>query len=411
MKILIVCKSLPHRITGGIQTHTWKLSEWLLHLGHEVSILSAGSFLGGTKRYFLEGCQIIEIPYLPGRKLPLVSTFAEELAFNVAAARWLRVQASKFDVVHLQGRSGCMYAGAQLSTPVVTTFHGLVSVENTRIGVKRRFSLGRWLHEYWATFFERRAMQHSDANIGVSQEMGEKIRLLSPNGRGKVVVVPNGVDTPPLPESSETDPNLLLFVGRIERIKGIYPLVEAMQQVPAHIHLIMIGEGAERAGLERQIVAAGLQERIKMIGAQPSKVVFEYLHRATALVLPSFYETLSIVLLEANACGKPIVASDLPGMREVIQHQVNGLLVPPGEPETLAKGIAEIFADPSAAARMGEAGWMITRERYSWQKIALQTERLYGNLLAQKINPSVSGKAVLDKSKYSRFTKLVSAHF
>ncbi|MCY7329738.1 MAG: glycosyltransferase family 4 protein, partial [Saprospiraceae bacterium] len=107
----------------------------------------------------------------------------------------------------------------------------------------------------------------------------------------------------------------------------------------------------------------------------------------------------------------PIVASDLPGMREVIQHQVNGLLVPPGEPETLAKGIAEIFADPSAAARMGEAGWMITRERYSWQKIALQTERLYGNLLAQKINPSVSGKAVLDKSKYSRFTKLVSAHF
>jgi len=384
MKILIVCKSLPHRVAGGIQTHTWKMSEWLVRLGHEVSILTAGSFRQPIKRYALDGRNILEIPYFPGRKLPYFKVLAEEMGFNVAASRWIRAHKTDFDIVHLQGRSGFLFPSAQSKVPVVTTFHGLISVENARIGVKRRFDLGTWLHECVATYFEKKSMRFSDINIAVSREMALEMRHLSPKWGNKVQILPNGVDLPPSPKSLENESNLLVFVGRLERIKGVFPLIEAMKQVPTRIHLTMIGEGSERAEIEQQIAAAGLQSRIRLLGAQPSEVVFEHLHRAAALVLPSFHETQGIVLLEANACGKPVVASDIPGIREVVTNGENGLLTPVGDPKKLAACIAEMFENPVAAARMGEAGCVIVREKFAWEKIALCTERLYGNLLAEK---------------------------
>ncbi|MEZ4932850.1 MAG: glycosyltransferase [Saprospiraceae bacterium] len=109
MKILYVCKSLPHNFQGGIQTHVWKLSEWMVLLGHEVSILTAGSLAKGERKSVMGGRTIIELPYFPGRRLPFWSEAAEELSFNVAARLWLLKNQSSYDIIHLQGRSGNLF--------------------------------------------------------------------------------------------------------------------------------------------------------------------------------------------------------------------------------------------------------------------------------------------------------------
>lgn len=384
MKILLVCKSLPPSAIGGIQTHTWKLSEHLLGLGHEVSILSAGSWRRSVRVQTIEGRQVIEIPYFPGRKLPFLSAFTEEWAFNWAASRWLERQAAQFDVVHVQGRSGFAFAGKQGQTPLVATFHGLARVENERSGRHRNKSLGTWLHEKWAAYHEKNTLRRADACIAVSREMLAEMEEVWPQIAPKTTLLPNGVDLPkrmlPVPANARQ----LLFVGRIDRIKGVFPLVEAMKQVHPDVHLRLVGDGPDRPALEKAIRQAGLTSRIECCGAQTQAVVFAEIQASFALVLPSYHETQGIVLLEANACARPVIASDIPGIREVVRQGETGSLVPAGDPQALAGAINWLFEHPASITQWGQAGQAQVAQKFSWAKIALETERLYGQMLASK---------------------------
>lgn len=385
MKILFVCKSLPPKVAGGIQTHVWKLSGKMRDLGHDVSILSAGSLFRGEERAMRDGREIIEIPYLPGRRLPFLPELAEEWAFNRAAAAWLRRHASAFDIVHLQGRSGFTFAGQQRKTPLVATFHGFLSLEH-RHGKKQR--LAEKCHAAWAGGFEKNLLRSVDACIAVSPEMRDEMEELLPGVAAKTTVITNGVDVPKtLPRPDVTDPNLLLFVGRICELKGIYPLLETMRNLPERIRLVVVGDGEDRAEMMRRAEAAGLEERVQFVGSQPPERVFEWVHRARALVLPSYHETQGIVLLEANACGKPVAASDLPGTRSVVTLNENGLLFEAGNVTQMTAAIRAIFDDDELARRLGLRGRAIAAERFSWEKIALETERVYGRILAQKSQP------------------------
>lgn len=359
----------------------------MAELGHDVSILTAGPFFNLESTRRVEGRNIIAIPSFPGRKLPFFSDFMEEWAFNIAVQHWLWQNEGRFDVIHVQGRSGFTSAGIGLKTPVVTTFHGLMSVENARSGKKQHQNLSQRVHEWWATRFERRALRRSDACIAVSEEMLHELDMLDPMARAKTRILPNGVDVPETEQPTALQlgaSEQLLFVGRLDPIKGVYPLIEAMRRVHPRVRLTMIGNGPERAGLERAIEAAGLGERVQLLGALPQEQVFEQIRRSFALVLPSFHETQGIVLLEANACAVPVVASDIPGIREVVTHQMNGLMAPAGDAEGLSRQINWLFANPQEAIKMGLQGRNTVRTRFSWQHIALETERVYGRLLAEK---------------------------
>lgn len=385
MKILLVCKSLPPAVIGGIQTHTWKLSEWLIRLGHEVSILTAGSWRGGIRSERRDGRECIAIPYIPGRKLPFLSKLAEEWAFNRAAQTWLRANAQYFDIVHLQGRSGFTFPGQQTATPVVATFHGLVSVENERSKRSGRPNWDTRWHEHWATYWERNTLRHADACIAVSGEMRREMEVVWPDAMPKTALLPNGVDLPPLQHAISPDTsNHLLFVGRLDRIKGLFIMIEAMKTTHPAIRLTIVGDGPDRSVLEAAIDSAGLRHRVTLTGALPQEKVYEHIHAAFALVLPSFHETQGIVLLEANACGKPVIASDIPGIREVVRQGETGWLFPVGNAQALASYINRTWAQAEESAALGQAGRHHVADCFAWEKIALETERLYGHVLAQK---------------------------
>lgn len=378
LKILYVVKSLPDSFKGGIQTHIWELTRCMMELGHEVTILSAGSLRKGPERYKEDGREIIKIPYLPGRKLPFFQMTLEELNFNVVARNWIRRNGHDFDIIHLQGRSGTLISRSMMrKVPTVVTFHGLISVETRHFHGMKRWTLDRRLHQWMATRFEKRPLSHFAGIICVSKEMQKSLELVHKVPKDKTQIIYNGIDTNIAMANGELDPNLLVYVGRIDWRKGVFTLLDAMKTLKEQVKLVVIGDGPAMPEIKQEVAKSGLSNRVNLLGSKNHNEIYDWLRKAYALVLPSFYETQGIVLMEANVLGRPVIGCNVPGVNEVVIDGHNGLLVPPGKAEQLADSVNYLFDHPEMAKEMGINGRKRMEEVFRWDEIARQTEAFY----------------------------------
>jgi glycosyltransferase involved in cell wall biosynthesis len=189
----------------------------------------------------------------------------------------------------------------------------------------------------------------------------------------KVVVIPNGVDLGnfALPRAT-SDAGLandirVGFIGRLDPIKRIDDLVAAMTQLGSDYRLDIYGEGAERGRIEAQIAALKLNDRVTLHGSigRPTDALSEM----DVLVLPSSAEGFGLVLIEAFAAGVPVVATDAPGIRDVVSNGNTGLLVPVGDAAALARAIRSVREDRRAwKNRVDEARKEVER-RYTWDRV------------------------------------------
>jgi len=258
-----------------------------------------------------------------------------------------------------------------------------------------------------SSWVERTAYLAADAVIAVSRGMRTDVLEVYPDlDPAKVHVVGNGVDAqayrpvhdPDVVRSLGVDPDrpYALFVGRITRQKGLMHLLAAAEQLPAEAGLVLCA-GAADTPAERQAVAdavAELQTRrsgVVWIEAMlPREQLVPLITGATVFVVPSVYEPLGIVNLEAAACETAVVASAVGGIPEVVDDGRTGLLVPYDEsdPAAFAAGLAarmaELLADPDRAAEMGRAGRERVLAEFGWPAIARQTVDVYAQVLAAR---------------------------
>jgi starch synthase len=256
----------------------------------------------------------------------------------------------------------------------------------------------------WA---ERTAYLAADAVIAVSNGMRADVLDAYPDlDPARVHVVGNGVDAeayrpvhdPETVRSLGVDPDrpYALFVGRITRQKGVMHLLAAAEQLPPEAGLVLCA-GAADTPAERQQVAdavAELQSRrsgVVWIEAMlPREQLVPLITGATVFVVPSVYEPLGIVNLEAAACGTAVVASDVGGIPEVVDDGRTGLLVhyDPADPAAfergLAEAISELLRDPDRAAAMGAAGRERVLSEFGWPAIAQQTVEVYNTVLSAR---------------------------
>jgi starch synthase len=256
----------------------------------------------------------------------------------------------------------------------------------------------------WA---ERTAYLAADAVIAVSHGMRTDVLDAYPDlAPSRVHVVGNGVDAeayrpvddPDTVRGLGVDPDrpYALFVGRITRQKGVPHLLKAAEQLPPEAGLVLCAGAADTPG-ERQQVAdavAALQERrdgVVWIEAMlPREQLVPLITGATVFVVPSVYEPLGIVNLEAAACGTAVVASDVGGIPEVVDDGRTGLLVhyDPDDPAAFEAGLAarisELLADPARARAMGAAGRERVLAEFGWPAIARQTVDVYRAVLAAR---------------------------
>lgn len=212
--------------------------------------------------------------------------------------------------------------------------------------------------------------------------------------RAQIRVVPNGAEPPdPAREAPEAlairtrygaTPLKPLWVcaGRLDPPKGQDVLLAALARVRdagLPFTVLLAGEGATRGALEAQARSLGLADHVHFLGQVTA--IGPLLLAADAVVLPSRLEGLPLTLLEALIRERPVVASAVGGIPEVIEDGVHGSLVPPGDPVALAETLASFHRQPDAARRLGLAGGRRVREQFTWSRVAEQFEAVYDDVL------------------------------
>jgi starch synthase len=293
-----------------------------------------------------------------------------------------------------------LFASLVHGTPHVVTAH---SLEPRRPWKADQLGGGYRL----SSWVERTAYLAADAVIAVSHGMRTDVLDAYPDlDPDRVRVVGNGVDAdayrpvhdPEVVRSLGVDPDrpYALFVGRITRQKGVMHLLKAAEQLPPEAGLVLCAGAADTPG-ERQQVADAVTELQTRRGGViwieemlPREKLVPLITGATVFVVPSVYEPLGIVNLEAAACGSAVVASDVGGIPEVVDDGRTGLLVHYDPEDTaafeagLAARITELLADPARAAAMGAAGRERVLAEFGWPAIAQQTVEVYSAVLASR---------------------------
>ena len=185
-------------------------------------------------------------------------------------------------------------------------------------------------------------------------------------------VIPNGVDLAHFTRAQPVSDNFLprlLFVGRLISQKGVNYLLEALTLVEVPYKLIIVGDGSERKELESQVAALNIGEHVSFTGWQEHADIIQFYRQADVFVLPSQREGLPNVLLEAMACGLPIVATHVSGTEDLIEEGRNGFLVSPRDPEALAQKLQRLLLDAGLRREMGQASREIV-QNYTWQMCA-----------------------------------------
>jgi glycosyltransferase involved in cell wall biosynthesis len=211
----------------------------------------------------------------------------------------------------------------------------------TAIGSDINANLGKPLHLRQIKW----AMSQAKAVVGVSHDLVAKMQafgLSVPVSR-----IPNGVDrTRFFPTEAGERERTLLFVGRLHPVKGLTYLLSALAQLKRagklDFRTVLVGEGGEEGRLREQCTAADLQGEVQFAGAQAHAKIGEWMRRASVFCLPSRNEGMPNVVIEAQACGLPIVASRVGGLGELVGAHT-GILVPRAEPSALAAALEEAF--------------------------------------------------------------------
>jgi glycosyltransferase involved in cell wall biosynthesis len=206
-------------------------------------------------------------------------------------------------------------------------------------------------------------LSRADAVTAVSDGAATRVAELSPSLGSCLRVIRNGIDVDfwadgsPADTAARTTP-VVLSVGRLDPVKGQDVLIRALPRVleaaPA-ARLVLVGNGGGRAALEQVAEEAGVARAVEFAGPLDAEAVRARMREASCFVLPSRSEGLPLALLEAMAAGVPVVATAVGGSREVVTPE-SGILVPPEDPDSLAKAIARVLLDPAAAAVYSHEG-------------------------------------------------------
>ena len=363
VRILQVCP-YDWDAPGGVQVHVRQLAAELRAHGHRTTILAPGSRPSEDA-----GVRIVGRPV----RVPYRGTVAP-ISFSPGSWRRIRSAMRSFDpdVIHAHEPltpSTSMLAVLAATAPVVATFHA--SLDRSRLMEFAEPAL-------------RRVSGRIDAGVAVSDAAASFLRRVM---RVPLEVVPNGVDVeafanPGRPVEGLPAGPKILWVNRLDPQKGFEIMLRAFEQLArqaGEARLLVAGDGRDRVLLRS--LPGDLRSRILRLGTVPHGELPRYHAAADVFVAPATgQESFGIVLVEAMAAGVPVVASDIAGYREVVRDGVDGLLVPPGDPNALADAIRRVLSEPELAATLRNAG-RSRADVFSWGAVAPRLEAIYDRVL------------------------------
>ena len=371
---------------GGMNVYVRELVAALAHGGADTTVYVRRWRDDLPKRLAVEpGFEVVHIdagdPNLSKEQLPgIVDEFADGVRAHLAI--------DPADVLHanywLSGVAGHRLKH-ELDLPMVSTFHTLARVKAETGDVEPQNRIDA----------ESDVIACSDiitANSVV--ELHELVRHYGADP-SRIEIVPPGVDHAFFSPGSRRgarqalglgDEPVLLFVGRIQPLKGVDVAVEALSRLrDPRARMLIVGgssgiEGDDHAAEVHDLITdQGLDDRITVVPPQPHHVLSTYYRAADVTIVPSRSESFGLVALESAACGTPVVASDVGGLRTLVDHGRTGLRVPGRDPDDFAEAVERIISDPIFAGRLSERA-AEAATAYTWTSMAARLRRVYADL-------------------------------
>ncbi|MDV3126934.1 glycosyltransferase [Mycobacterium sp. 21AC1] len=367
---------------GGQNVHVAELSAALSRRGHEVAVYTRRDAPNLPERVeTADGYTVVHVPAGPPEQIPK----DEMLRYMGQFGQFLDAEwsADRPDITHAHfWMSGVatQLCARHLNLPTVQTFHALGVVKRRHQGARDTSPQERLKLEAMV------ARGATWVAATCTDEVFELIRL----GRSKsrTSVVPCGVDlnlfTPDGPKARRGAPRRIVSVGRFVPRKGFDLAIRALASIP-DTELVIVG-GPEKPALKHDPEACrlrslaeelGVSDRVRLCGPVARADMPALLRSADVVACTPWYEPFGIVPLEAMACGIPVVASAVGGMLDTVVHDVTGRLVPPKRPDLLAETLNQLLRDDFLRQSLGAAGRDRARSRYSWERIATDTLRVY----------------------------------
>jgi len=386
MKVGTLTWEFPPRVVGGIARHCEGLTKALVQQKHDVHLFTL-DFPGSPEYEVMDGVKV----YRASTELGHPNFLTWVLMFNHFLSKRMAdvTKTVDFDVIHvhdwLAAFSGISFKH-YLKKPMVLTVHSTEIGRAQGLHSPDSFSINGI--EWWATYEANRV-------IVCSQSMKDEICNHFNIPEKKVDVIPNAIDATKYQTSVDKGSvrqrygvgwgeKLIICVGRLVPQKGIEYFIRAIPQIARHYpeaKYVIVGEGWSRDILEAEARASGHANKIKFTGFASDQEVIDLMTSADVLVVPSIYEPFGIVALEGMATGVPVVASQVDGLAEVIDHESTGLFVFPRSPESIAWGIERILSDPDHARWLTENAKEKLHKAYSWEAVAMKTVEVYGKVV------------------------------
>jgi len=371
---------------GGQNVHVAALSLALAKRGHQVEVYTRRDDPDSPERVSLgPGVEVIHVPAGPTEQVPKDNLLPYMRVFG----QWMAQQWSSEppDVVHAHfWMSGvaCLEARRGVPFPFAQTFHALGVVKRRHQGAADTSPPQR-------LELETRLACEADAVIATAtDEVRELLDLGAP--AESLHVVPCGVDIfrPSMPQDhwwSGKNGGRILSLGRLVERKGVDTVIQALARLPK-AELVIAGgptvgfdDDPEVRRLRAEADRLGVADRVHFVGAVSREDVPALIRSADVVACTPWYEPFGIVPLEAMSCGRPVVAAAVGGMLDTVVDGVTGVRVPPKDTERLAVVLKELLDDPARRRRLGAAGAARVARKYTWAKVAADTEQVYSRIM------------------------------
>lgn len=380
MKICLV-NAFFHPYKGGTEKHMYELGR---RVAKKEDVFVYTSRLENTKaREDLEGMKIYRTEARL-YKMPLIYPPPLALAPNVKKEIAALDKKFDFDIFHLHGRwypdFGFVAKYAKKKKKLF-----MMTLHNARpVGISPTITT---LGTFYDAVYGKKLLKAADRIIAVCRFVKEDIAKYGID-KAKIEVIHNGVDTEFFKPSKKTFKEkyadkfdtLFVFLGRLIPQKGLPYLIDAMAEVAKEYPktgLLIVGKGKEKSKLERRVRRLALDKNVIFPGFIPEEQLPHVYSSADVYVLPSLWEVLPISLLEASACGAPLLASDAGGNPEVIENGVNGFIFKRGDTKALAQKMRTLIGDPKMRRKMGRESRRMAMKKFDWELIAKKTLKYY----------------------------------
>jgi D-inositol-3-phosphate glycosyltransferase len=399
--------TLGGKDTGGMNVYVRDLTLELGRMGIHVDVFtrSQDEHVPHVLHDLGFGNRVVHVPAGPEHPLPKHELAEHIPQFVEGIEQFAREKGIHYDIIHshywMSGLAAEVLSDAWGRTPIVQMFHTLGEMKN-RVARSEAEREGAYRLEG-----ERHVLARVDRVIAATPAEQAQLEWLYNADMNKVLIVPPGVDAGhfypiPVDEARQfigltPDARMILFVGRIERLKGLDTLIKAVaclrvKDLPEPVHLAVIGGDPDAAPEEMSVEMARIQKMcddltvgkmVAFLGKRSQDTLPYYYSAAEVVVMPSHYESFGMVALEAMACGTPVIASEVGGLAFLVQDGVTGYHVPDDDDEALCKKLTGLLGDVSLRRKLGRNA-AEHAQNYAWEKIAAQIAGVYRDVINTK---------------------------